>query len=406
VAFVILAASIQEPRRKIERAISDARAIHVLASSSPFFKAMNDGLEQSADNFVKYSGSGKWQKGRNVRIAVTWPDGKSEKFVLSGPLDVVYASDIPYEGEDDIANPAYSYVPFRVRSLKEFIHFWDYNQKDHVFVVPQIEKSNIVTVAWFRSLTVEVDAKSFQVADIEPGSDEDEHARYSQLHAGIEDKKLKFVTYPDRTEPLIEIDVPLIPLPDFNAQAFLRSYTKKDADWLPGQFASSFPELNERTRNISTIDLRELTTELNDQANREQEKIELLGAKLDPVILTRWGLLIVAVCQFYLWLHLNALLESVGHFDDGSLSGWIGLYPGIWARSFTVASLMLPSAIAIYWLSRQWTGLSSRWQIVESLNALICLLLGFATVRTLVLVRSQTTAQPQDAPKKDMLEMS
>ncbi len=383
VAFVLLATSLQEPKRKIERSISDARSIYTLASALfPFGGPISEEVGGAAAKYrAEYAGN--LQKESEINVEIRWPGGPQTVNLYSETLKWAYISDRQYEGEDDIHQPAYAYVPFQVRSLADFISFWDHNLSDQVVVTPRIEPKDIHST---RPVTYQEKFR-FLPPNIRPTS-------MLLLHAGVEGDSLNFYTYPDfsRGEPALTISVPITKIPSLNIQVLLIRFAKKEADWLPGKFETSFPELSDRAKNLTTLDLRDLITELNDQANREQDKIELLGAKLDPAIVTRWGLLILAMCQFYLWLHLTALRQTVATTTDAYVLGWIGLYPGFWARTFTVASLLAPSVIAVYWLIQQWGVLGLRSQLIVCLNTIICLVLGILSVRTLLRVRGRIGA--------------
>jgi hypothetical protein len=393
VAFVLLAAALQEPRRKVERSVSDARTIYLLAQElQPAAGPVGDEVDRAVAQYV--ARSGQQLQTEQLNLEITWASGEKQTVGLFGGAfgAAAYLSDGRYESEDDIQSPAYSYVPFQVRSLGEFIRFWDHNLTEQMVNVPKVNPNDIETIFREEGLG-RVAAKSFRF--LPPNA---KPSKLMELHGGVEGDSLKFFTYPATGEPGVTIAVPVTKIPSINIQALLIRYAKKEQDWLPGKFATSFPELSDRAKNLTTLDLRDLVTELNDEANRDQDKIELLGAKLDPIILTRWGLFIVAICQFYLWVHLNALRQSVvATPGDFPTLGWVGIYPGVWAQIFTIASVLIPPVIAVYWLVIQWAGFGFQWQLVACLNALVCLVLGLATVRTLHLVHARivdTSSRP------------
>ena len=404
VACILLAAIVQQPKRSIERAISDAKAISLIREKTDGLTAISVQVEEIIHKMLATSGS-DLQHGRDVVVRIDWPDG-SQVVTLSGSLlSWDYIADAQYRGEDDIQHPGYTEIPYSVRTLADFERFWNHNVVSRVVLVPRIQQENVLSpFRDFRSLTRTTGKATLLVDAPEPS------ARRLDLHAGLEGDRLVFRTWPGATEtaaprvvevrsnglvveervvvPGIGFSVPLISLPDLNIQSLLIAYIGKSNEWLPGGFKTTFPDLEEHSKNIKTVELPDLITELNQQANRDQEKIELLGAKLSTDIVLHWGLVIVAACQFYLWLHLNGMLRLGGAGGQGEGLGWIGLYRDEWAHVFTIASLALPSAIAVATLFYQWSILSRWWLITVGTLAADCTILGGATMVSLERVRS------------------
>lgn len=404
VACVLLAAIVQQPKRSIERAISDAKAILAIPEKTDGMTAISVQVEETIHKMLVASGS-DLQHGRDVVLRIEWPDG-TQVVTLSGSLlSWDYVADAQYEGEDDIEHPGYTTIPYRVRTLADFERFWNHNFVSRIVLVPRIQQEDVLTpFRDFRSST-RTTGKATLLADApEPSTPP------LELHAGLEGDRLVFRTWPGATETvaprLVEVrsngtvieervillgigfGVPLRSLPDLNVQSLLIAHVGKSNEWIPGEFKTTFPDLEEHSKNIKTVELQDLIAELNQQANRDQDKIELLCAKLSTDIVLHWGLVIVAACQFYLWLHLNGLARLGGAGRKGEGLGWIGLYSDEWARLFTVASLSLPAFIAVATLFYQWSILGVWWRIIVGALAAVCAVLGGVTMMALERVRS------------------
>ena len=149
VAFVLLAASLQEPPRKIEHAVADARSIFLLAttldsSAGPVGDEVTRDVNTYADHY-----SGQELQVSNLKMEISWPSNEKQTVAMSIG-SAYYIADARYEASDS-ENPAYDWVQFRVRSLGDFIRFWDHNATDQTFIVPKVKPENVVRLSAHRS---------------------------------------------------------------------------------------------------------------------------------------------------------------------------------------------------------------------------------------------------------------
>jgi hypothetical protein len=110
-----------------------------------------------------------------------------------------------------------------------------------------------------------------------------------------------------------------------------------------GDSQTEFSELIDASRGLGSLAIRDLVLYLNEQANKETERIELFQTRI-PVSVIGWiGALAIVLSQFYLWAHLRQLdLRVVGDVRVEQLElAYVGLYSGQIIGAFVFATLTI-----------------------------------------------------------------
>jgi len=145
-----------------------------------------------------------------------------------------------------------------------------------------------------------------------------------------------------------------------------------------GYTAVSLYELPERLRKPSLVAYRK-------SIDADPDKIELWGAKVPAVVLKTIGIVILAGCQLYLWLHTQELQRMVlGIVPVTWIVVWIGLYTTKTARAFVILSAALLSAgtVAIVVL-KSWPDSDLSIRLFQVVSGTCSLALSALIVRTL-----------------------
>jgi len=113
---------------------------------------------------------------------------------------------------------------------------------------------------------------------------------------------------------------------------------------LLGDFAFSFPDVNELAKDLGSLSIRDLSRVFLAEKNRTAEKIELLGAKLDVQTVSTWGILILLTVAGYLYVIFREFVKRVSGNDEAWGVPWIGssseMTSGM-AFYFTIAIFLL-----------------------------------------------------------------
>jgi hypothetical protein len=114
------------------------------------------------------------------------------------------------------------------------------------------------------------------------------------------------------------------------------------AKWAPTPFNEAFSDLDSSTKYTRSITLPDLVDSLREESDREGEKVEMFGAKIPFELVSSFGSLLLACCQFYLLCHLAEFKKKFQSAPEGQeLTGYIGLYDIKLARIFTLITVSL-----------------------------------------------------------------
>jgi hypothetical protein len=109
--------------------------------------------------------------------------------------------------------------------------------------------------------------------------------------------------------------------------------------WTHAKFHDAFPELSDRTKNISSLSFHSITEEMKERLDAEAQPLEALGAKIPSDQVLFIGPLLIVVCQGYLLLHVRQLRRLFSdHPTQEQQNGYLCLYPGAVNR---IAGLIL-----------------------------------------------------------------
>jgi hypothetical protein len=110
--------------------------------------------------------------------------------------------------------------------------------------------------------------------------------------------------------------------------------------WPEDTFENSFPDLADMTKVFMAKYRRSI--------DADADKMDVFGVKLSISILKTIGILILAGCQLYLWLHTEELRRLIPTLVPGTwIVGWIGLYPTKAARAFIAFSTFILPFFAV-----------------------------------------------------------
>jgi hypothetical protein len=96
--------------------------------------------------------------------------------------------------------------------------------------------------------------------------------------------------------------------------------------WLPGEFAETFPDLSKFAKGIESLRFRQLESYLERLRSEVRPPVQLFGAAIPGESLRKWGPVVLIAIQLYFLLHLrryNRLFQSSG---SSTRFAWIGIY--------------------------------------------------------------------------------
>lgn len=122
-------------------------------------------------------------------------------------------------------------------------------------------------------------------------------------------------------------------------------------------FAELFPELDELTIDLGSLDIKDLRSYLRRKTNEGKAPMSVLGIQVAQELISVWGLFALLAVQFYFTLHFRNFLNR----QDGSRFAsypWIGVYDDAVSQAVFHASLTLPVLACGYlaWNQHQTAG--------------------------------------------------
>ena len=123
-----------------------------------------------------------------------------------------------------------------------------------------------------------------------------------------------------------------------------------------GDFARSFPDLDELSKNLSSLRIGDLRAVFLAERNRSGEKIEVWGAKLPNETAMNWSIVIILAVVAYLYVIYRDFARRVAPNDKAWDVPWIGGSSEIASQTaFLVTIAIVPATIAFV----SWKNLSA-----------------------------------------------
>jgi len=115
-----------------------------------------------------------------------------------------------------------------------------------------------------------------------------------------------------------------------------------------GQFSTTFPglaRLRESDESLADLQFEALRPRILVDRDRKirSQAVTMLGAEISVDVIFRFGIVLLAILQFYLLVHLGALARRIGPNDKAWTIPWMGLYRQKLPR---VASALMVGAVA------------------------------------------------------------
>jgi hypothetical protein len=107
-----------------------------------------------------------------------------------------------------------------------------------------------------------------------------------------------------------------------------------------GNFARSFPDVEELAKHLSELSLSDLQTFFLAEKNRVGDKVEFPGVKVPGEAITSWGLIIIVALLAYFGIMLREFSLRVTPDDNAWKVPWIGASRDILSRTAFLASLV------------------------------------------------------------------
>jgi hypothetical protein len=141
-----------------------------------------------------------------------------------------------------------------------------------------------------------------------------------------------------------------------------------------GVFKDAFSDLAIAARGRDTENFDTLATELREEASQTGEAFEAFGIKFPSGQVTRWGMIVLIVVQFYFIMYLARLSNKLRPDDPGWDIPWMAMDNSLLARVMLAVSIIaLPCVAAILVLLRAespWFADGYTWHIVAILKSL------------------------------------
>jgi hypothetical protein len=110
--------------------------------------------------------------------------------------------------------------------------------------------------------------------------------------------------------------------------------------WTPTPFKEAFPDLDNSTKYTRSLSAPDLVDYLREESDKEVEKVDMFGAKIPFELVSIFGSILLAACQFYFFCHLAELKKKFkASAESQEVTGYIGLYDIKLARIFTIVSI-------------------------------------------------------------------
>jgi hypothetical protein len=130
-------------------------------------------------------------------------------------------------------------------------------------------------------------------------------------------------------------------------------------------FSRTFASLDSATAEKQDAEFSVISVRLDDaEARAKAEPFELLGIKVPTSAAAKWGILVVLVLQFYLWVQLHEVRPVAADSRKQTAIAWIGIYESWPARiTFWISIALLPAG-TVFLMTLQLPGGWHGWHIV------------------------------------------
>ncbi len=174
------------------------------------------------------------------------------------------------------------------------------------------------------------------------------------------------------------------------------------SDWRNGAYDAAFAELSQAARVHENQDLKTVAAEVADLQRKGEHAVEIFGLKIASDDINRWGMVILLIVQFYLWMQIHQLPAELERGDAGREVPWFALYRSPLAALATVVSLGILPVVTVSLLCYQ-IG-SGAWPIWAKTAALgfglpVTIAAAFLCVHKLGRVRKSLAAADDSAAR-------
>ena len=120
------------------------------------------------------------------------------------------------------------------------------------------------------------------------------------------------------------------------------------ADFPPGDFNHSFPDVSELAKNLKTLSLAELQTFFQAEKDKTGDKIEFPLVKLPAESFANWGTATIFLLTVYWFAVFRDFRLRVTPDDKAWSAAWIGISREFWSKSLFIATTLIPPSAAAY----------------------------------------------------------
>jgi hypothetical protein len=119
----------------------------------------------------------------------------------------------------------------------------------------------------------------------------------------------------------------------------------------PGNFATSFPDLDRATAGIQSLDLDSVSRYL--QANSSSSEVfEAFGLKIPSEQVTAWGTVVILCIQLSLYIYLRGFKNPLEPSDKAWDVGWFAVNDAFLPRSAFFITVFLLPAMTVFFLTK------------------------------------------------------
>jgi hypothetical protein len=120
------------------------------------------------------------------------------------------------------------------------------------------------------------------------------------------------------------------------------------ADFPPGDFNHSFPDVSELAKNLKTLSLAELQTFFQAEKDKTGDKIEFPLVKLPAESFAYWGTATIFLLAVYWFAVFRDFRFRVTPGDKAWSAAWIGISREFWSKCLFIATTLVPPSAAAY----------------------------------------------------------
>jgi hypothetical protein len=331
IALALVLTSLQSPKPRLQRAYEDAAAIQLL----------NNNYGEFIDNFQNGIANATKDRPIGQRFYEIRLDGSDSLY--GAPTNAILWSGY---GIDDTTR----LQPPQFRNLADFRTFWERGISayrlvsfgDHKYCLLDDRSQSLPS----RDPTVEVidaDKKKAYASPISWGA--------SSLDINAKVAILEFKKN-GKGWMKCEIQLSLEPL-GIDSRVVAANAAKRVPWWVPGQFDNSFAELRDASVGLESLAVEDLVKQMQSRLYSDQDRLEIVGAKIPADQILLIGPLLLVACQTYLLLHLKRLRMLIDGLRTIDLpEGYIALYDDRLSRAVAFISGCIIPIISVSMLWR------------------------------------------------------